>query len=397
MSPESRSYQTAVLGGGAAGLVAAISARRKGKSVIICERMPVLGKKLLITGGGRCNLLNETLDESFYTATDKALVREVFSRFGKKEILKFFEELGLQVHAEDHRIFPVTNQASSVTKVLEMELQRSQIQVALDYEVIKIETPEHGFSLLAGDGRRLDCRTLVVAAGGKSYPALGSNGSGYALTAPFGHHIIDPVPSAVPVVVKDRLCQLLQGLKVTARVESLIDGRVAEKASGDVLFTKYGLSGTAVLDVSESISKALNRGKNTKRPEAEISIDFVPILSRERLKEELERRSSRGFRQEDLLNGILPNRFAAISGEAIKEGAAALKDRRFRVIGTRGWNEAEFTSGGINAREVNARTLESRFQKGLYFAGEILDVQGKRGGYNLAWAWASGFVAGLTE
>jgi predicted Rossmann fold flavoprotein len=397
MTPENRIYHTAVLGGGAAGLVAAISAQRKGNSVVICERMPVIGKKLLITGGGRCNLLNETLDESFYTATDIGLVREVFKRFGKKEILKFFEELGLRVYAEGHRIFPFTNQASSVIKVLEMEIQRSRIQVALDYEVFKIETTGHGFSLLAGNGRRVDCRAVVVAAGGKSYPALGSNGSGYPLAALFGHHIIDPVPSAVPLVVKDRLCHLLQGIKVTARVESLIDGRAAEKASGDVLFTKYGLSGTAVLDVSESISKALNRGRSAKRPEVEISVDFIPFISREGLKEELERRGGRGFRQEELLTGILPNRFAAIAGKAIGEGAASLKDRRFRVFGTRGWNEAEFTAGGIDAGEVNARTLESRSQKGLYFAGEILDVQGRRGGYNLAWAWASGFVAGLTE
>jgi hypothetical protein len=387
-------FQTAIIGGGAAGLAAAISARRKGHSAIICEKMPRLGKKVLISGGGRCNLLNEKFHESFYSSSQPELVRSVLSRFGKIEILNFFKELGLEVCAEEGRLFPVTNQASSVVKILELELARLQVGVELNFEVAELDPSSAGFSLIAKDGRRVESQKVILAGGGRSYPALGSDGNTYRLAERFGHRTIEPVPSAVPLVIKDRWCHLLQGQRITSMVKSLIGGSVVGEASGEVLFTQYGLSGTAILDVSETISIALHR---EKKENLGVSLDLIPFLSGEELADELARRAGHGFKEEDLLTGLLPNKFAGLAREELRAGPRGLKDKRFRVLGTRGWNEAEFTCGGIDARDVEARTLESKHQRGLYLAGEILDVQGPRGGYNLGWAWASGYIAGLTE
>jgi predicted Rossmann fold flavoprotein len=395
----------AVVGGGAAGLVAAISAARGGASALICDRMPRLGKKILATGGGRCNLSNDDLSPAAFTSSSRNLVASIFEKFGLDDIDGFFKGLGLETYSEEGRIFPVTNQASSVLKLLEAEVRRLGIGIELGFDAADVRKQENGFAIASGDGRRVEAASVILAGGGKSYPALGSNGSAYRLAQLFGHHIIPPVPSAVPVLVKDKLCHLLQGLKIRAKATALVADKPVQTAEGEVLFAQYGLSGTAVLDVSEALSIAINRDGLTS---AAIVLDLVPFLTRNALAARLLKRMKDGWTPADLAIGILPDRFAAVipgmmptAGRDPDDTAAALavalKDRRFNVHGTRGWNEAEFTCGGIDAREVDPRTLESKIQKGLYFAGEILDVQGKRGGYNLAWAWASGFVAGLGE
>lgn len=388
-------FNIAVIGGGAAGIVAAISAARKGASVVICERMPKLGKKVLVSGGGRCNLTNRALDVSRYNTAGRSLAASVFSRFGNDDILAFFKEIGLEVYAEEDRIFPVTDQASSVVKVLEMDLKRLSVPVEFGFEAARIDGGD-GFVVTSKTGKKIKSDKLIIAGGGKSYPALGSDGSCYGLTERFGHRIVEPVPVCVPLTVKDGLCHHLQGQKIQASATSLVGGKAAAEASGELLFTKYGLSGTAILDISESISIAFHREKK----DVSVSIDMVPFMDKEKLKAELERRVGRKVPAEDLLAGILPNKFGHLLKDALNapdlgKAVAALKDRRFKVLGTRGWNEAEFTAGGVDTAEVKEGTLGSKREKGLYFAGEVIDVHGARGGYNLAWAWASGYVAGL--
>ncbi len=392
-------HDVIVIGGGAAGIMAAITARRQGATVLVCERMPKLGKKLLVTGAGRCNLLNETLDPSFYNPGAEALVRSVLEQFGKDAMLAFFKDLGLATYADETgRIFPVTNQAASVLKVLELELERLKIPVDLGCEVKNIRVAKNGFEVSAKTGEKEMCRKVVLCAGGKSYPALGADGNGYAFAAAFGHKLVEPVPSTVALVVKDPCCHFLQGQKVRADVTSFIEGKNTRTVSGELLFTQYGLSGTAILDVSDEISIAFNR-KAIKN--IFVVADLVPFMSEVALAEEFSRRFEKGVARENLLEGLLTHKFfPALRGEVQNADAStlahSLKHKEFKVIGTRGWNEAEFTAGGISAEEVDPVTLESKLQKGLYFAGEILDVQGRRGGYNLAWAWASGAVAGKT-
>lgn len=390
-------FDMAVIGAGASGLVAAITAARLGRSVMLCDRMPRIGKKILASGNGRCNLLNEELNETFYNTASRHLVAGVFSRFGKTGIEKFFESLGLKIYSEEGRVFPATNQSASVLKVLELELKRLRIPVELDFDACRITAdPKDGFVIVSKSGSSVHAAALVIAAGGRSYPALGSDGSAYKLAQSFGHTIVEPVPAGVALIVKDPFCHILQGQKISANVKGVISQKTVCEASGEVLFTKYGLSGTAILDVSDEISISINRHA---RKDAVVSVDMIPFMDNSSLALELGKRRSAHFSPEDMTTGILPNKFGTALKNIFKTpdpaaAADSLKDWRFKVAGTRGWNEADFTAGGIDASEIKENTMESRLKKGLYFAGEILDVNGKRGGYNLAWAWASGYVAG---
>jgi len=403
------SVDLAVVGAGAAGLVAAISAARRGASVAVVERLPGIGKKILATGGGRCNLLNDGLSPSAYTSSAPGLVASVLDRFGRAEIRAFFEGLGLRLQTDaEGRVYPFTNQAASVLKVLEREIGRLGVGMINRFEVERIERAAGRFRLAASDGRTVESRAVVIAGGGQSYPALGANGSCYGLAASLGHSVVRPVPSAVPFVVRDRMCHFLQGQRLRVRAESRIGGRAGQAAEGELLFAQHGLSGTAILDVSESVSIALNRDG---RKDVSVVVDFLPTMTAGELSGELARRLKAGWTPDDLTSGLLPEKFSLVFPQIIREAgyvpgrgdidevarrlAAILKAREYNVQDTRGWNEAEFTSGGVDAREVRPGTLESKLRRGLYFAGEILDVQGGRGGFNLAWAWASGFVAGL--
>lgn len=388
--------RTVIIGAGAAGITAAISAKRKGDSVVICERMPKIGKKILASGNGRCNLLNDQLSESFYNKPSRELVRSIFKKYGKDEMLVFFKGLGLETYSEGGRIFPVTNQSSSVLKVLEMELARLAVPVELNFTVDNVKYSNGKFLIKERSGKSIVCEKLIIAGGGKSYPALGSDGSCYALAMQLGHKVVAPVPAGVPLVVKDRMCHLLQGQKISAKIKAIVDGKTVCESTGDLLFTKYGLSGTAIIDVSEEISAAINRDK---KGQVFVSVDMVPFMNTDILEDEIAGRVERGVIPEELIAGILPNKF----GPALKEVLAkddtedivmSLKNRLFKVLDTRGWNEAEFTCGGVDVEQVDESTLRSRLVDGLYFAGEILDVCGRRGGYNLAWAWASGLAVG---
>ena len=407
----SDSVDLAVVGAGAAGLVAAISAARRGASVAVLERLPWIGKKILATGGGRCNLLNDGLSASAYASSDPGLVASVLDRFGQAEIRAFFEGLGLRLQTDgEGRVYPMTNQAASVLKVLERETGRLGVGMVTRFEVERIEPAAGRFRLSAADGRAVESRAVVIAGGGKSYPALGSNGSCYGLAASLGHAVVRPVPSAVPLVVRVRMGHFLQGQRMRVRAESRIGGRTAQTAEGEILFAQYGLSGTAILDVSESVSIALNRDG---RQDVSVVVDFLPAMTEEELSGELARRLKAGWTPEDLTSGLLPEKFSLFFPQFIREAgyvqgrgdidevtrrlATLLKAREYHVQATRSWNEAEFTAGGVDAREVRPGTLESKLRRGLYLAGEVLDVQGGRGGFNLAWAWASGFVAGLAE
>ena len=384
-----------VIGAGAAGMTAAISALRAGAQVTICERLDRPAKKLLASGGGRCNCANEKLDSEHYNQAARPLVRSVLERFGLPRIKEFLDGLGLRTFSQDGRIFPVTNQASSVARCLELELERLGAEFAYSFDASAIHCVSGRCEVSSRSNKKLFAQSVIIAGGGSSYPALGSNGSCYELARGLGHTIIEPVPACVPLVVKDQLCHLLQGQRVQVAAECLVDGKSEAKTDGELIFTKYGLSGTAILDVSVPASIALNRHSSSR---VELKIDLLPFMARDQLVKELAERGAKFVRPDELITGLLPNKFGPPLRELLRkkpeEAAQSLKGMIFRVSQTRGWNEAEFTAGGVDTAEVDAVTLASSFRKNVYFCGEVLDVNGQRGGYNLAWAWASGYLAG---
>ncbi|MBP7056847.1 MAG: aminoacetone oxidase family FAD-binding enzyme [Candidatus Omnitrophica bacterium] len=390
-------FKVVIVGGGASGIAAGISAGRMGDKVLICEKMPSLGKKILASGNGRCNLSNEDLAPSHYNSRSRDLVETVFSRFGKTAVKNFFSEIGVELYSEGGRVFPATNQSATVLRALEIELSRLAIPVELGFDVAHIDHSPGKYILISKSGKRVESEYIILACGGRSYPALGSDGSGFQLARRFNHSVIEPVPSCVPLVTKSPLCHMLQGQKIKGAARAIVGDEVVAESEGEVLFTKYGLSGTAIIDVSRPISIAINR---SAKKDADVTLDMAPFIGIEELKQELSSRVKNKRSQDDMLVGILPNKFGPalkkiLDIKNVEKTSSFIKQARFRIDATRGWNEADFTAGGVDVREVDGRTLESRLSRGLYLSGEVLDVDGERGGYNLAWAWASGYIAGL--
>jgi len=392
-------YSTIIIGGGAAGICAAISTARRGQTVVVCEKTDRIGKKILASGDGRCNLLNEDLSETHYNTASRELVKSVFNQFDKSAILDFFRNLGLEVYVREGRIFPITNQAASVLKVLEMELARLSVPIEFNFDCCDITFSGSELTVASRSGKTIKGDKVIVTGGGKTYPSFGSDGSTFELAVRLGHTLVQPVPSVVPLVVKDALCNKLLGQRIFAAARSIINGNPGQTITGELLFTKYGLSGTCVLDVSEDISIALHRQGKT---DVAIAVDMLPFIDSKQLKSELAARRQKGLLSGDMLTGLLPNKMSAamaylFTGNDLDTAVSLLKDRHFKVTATRGWNDAEFTSGGVSTQEIVPGTLESSLHRGLYFAGEVIDVNGQRGGYNLGWAWASGFVTGLLQ
>src|SRR4030042_1997838 len=225
---------TVVVGGGAAGIFAAISKGRSGEPVIICEKTQQLGKKILASGNGRCNLLNDNFNETFYNLTARSLVKSVFDKFGKLEILNLFKSLGLEVYSQDGRIFPVTNQATSVLKVLEMELKRLSVPIEYNFNCSGLSFLKRNILVSSKAGKTIECQKVIITGGGKTYPAFGSDGSMYEIARQLGHTIVEPIPSAVPLLVKDSLCHFLQGQRIFAGAKSLIEGKEGDAVRGEL-------------------------------------------------------------------------------------------------------------------------------------------------------------------
>lgn len=422
-----KNYDLIIIGGGAAGMMAAISAKREHPdySVAILDRTFALGRKILVCGAGRCNITNKNLEKEigkrFYGA-GKYFVKSVFDQFGYQDIVRFFNDLGIELYLERKtdigKLFPTTNQASTVADLMLDEIGRLGVDVYLNTEVQSVAKNGEDFEIVgqsvaeseqAAHERKFQCKYLILSAGGRTYPALGSNGSGYALAESFGHKIVTPVPSALPLEAESPLCKELPGVRLDAEVTSYISKQAVKTRTDEVMITAYGFSGPAILNISREISIHINREHQNS---AEVLFNFLPGYSKEYADKLLEERWSKRPTQsvEKSLYGLLPNKVPAVllklahiapaktvekvSKEERQRLVALLTSYRVAITATRSWHEAEFTAGGVETTELDPHTLESKLCPGLFMCGEILNVDGDVGGFNLSWSWASGQVAG---
>jgi len=419
MASSQASFDTIIIGGGASGMMAALSVKHHHPeySILILDRTFELGRKLLISGAGRGNVTNKKLADNpqdFFHG-EKLLLASVFGQFGYTDIISFFNGLGIplaeETKTESGKMFPVVDNARTVRDIIIDALIEKGIPILCNTPVLKIEKRNTVWNLIS-DKEVYTANTVIIASGGKTYPALGSDGSGYQLLSSVGHTIIFPVVSAVPLVSKNLLSHFLQGEKWNMSVTPVIAGKELQTSVGEVLFTQYGFSGPAILDISRDISIRINReGKK----DTNLRFSFFPTLSIEEVKQTLFQRFEKHptFPVSHCLWGLVTEKIAGavcavsqiskdriakdVSDEEKEKLIHTLTSYEVSITDTRGWNEAEFTAGGVDGREVDPETLESKKAKGLYLAGEVLDVDGPVGGFNLSWSWASGWVAGKLQ
>lgn len=398
-----------VVGGGPAGMTAAIAAARQGARVTLLERMQRVGKKLLATGNGRCNLSNSNLDEANFHGAWPGFAMAVLRQFDLEATLRFFHELGVPVVGEpDGKLYPHSGQASSVLDVLRYEMERLGVAIVADTRAQSVTALPGGFECQCTNGFSCRAARVVVAAGGQAVPNLGSNGTGFKIAQALGHSLIEPFPTLVQVCVRAPYLKHLAGLRLEGEVSVWLKGACARRKSGEVLFADYGLSGPPVLQVSRLVAE-----KASEASPVELRLDLFPEDSEEGLAEFLRNRVAGAPQKtgEFGLVGWLHKRLIPVvlrqagiedlqrccgdwSDAEIRSLAGVLKHWRMEATGTKSWMDAQVTAGGVDVAEVEAETLESRIVPGVYFCGEVLDVDGDSGGYNLQWAWSSGYVAG---
>lgn len=397
-----------IIGGGPAGMMAAITAARAGSQVMLLEKMPALGRKLLLTGQGRCNVTNN-LDPRQFIADCGPGARFLYGaldRFSSQDTLDFFEQLGVRMVLErGGRFFPESQKSRDILLALQKALKQAGVEVITNARVLNISKQLQGYRI-STPGKTYSADTLIIATGGKSYPATGSTGDGYGLAKTFGHIIVPPRPSDVPLTIKEDFVKQLQGLSLKNVALNFSQGKKKISFFGEMLFTHYGISGPIALDASRQVGRWLKDGP------AQCSIDLKPALSNEILDQRLLRDMDLQGRKtyKNFLKGLLPASLipvfcslSRISPDALvnqlnKEQRGAtkklLKGINFTVTGLRGYDEAVVTAGGVDLSEVNPKTMESKKTSGLYFCGEVLDLDGPCGGYNLQIAWSTGFAAG---
>lgn len=398
-----------IVGGGAAGMIAAISAKRLETNVTILERNPRVGKKILATGNGRCNFTNINSDITYFHGNNPKFAYSAFSNFTMEETIKFFEKLGIQPKIEDFgKVFPMSDQASSVLDVLRYELDELGVNTICDAFVKNIKKRNNKFFINLEDGSTHKADKVIIATGGKAMPSSGSDGNGYDLAINQGHKITDIFPALVQLMVEGNFLKRIDGVKFVGTAEIIHKNKSIEKDSGDILFTNYGVSGPPILQISRQAGEYLQSKKDVY-----LKISIIDTMAKDDLIKILKKRfklsssKSLEFSLVGLINkklipvilmeaGIKDLKSSAekISDKEIDNIAHILTDWRFKIKATKSWSSAQVTAGGVDTKEINNKTMESKLIEGLFFAGEIIDIDGYCGGFNLQWAWSSGFVAG---
>ena len=401
-----------IAGGGAAGMMAAITAARNGKKVLLIEKNEKLGRKLFITGKGRCNITNSTDIEDLFSAvvSNPKFLYSSFYSLTNDQVIEFFEDLGVKTKVErGGRVFPESDHSSDVIRALEQEMKRLGVEVCLKSEVkeILIEDENAGGVILSS-GKKLYSDAVIIATGGISYPSTGSTGDGYRFARACGHKVTELSPSLVPMEVKEWYAKELMGLSLrNIEIRITAGKKKLYEEFGEMLFTHYGVTGPVILSASSIVGRRLNEQELT------LHIDLKPALTEEQLDKrvlrEFKANHNRQFKNavDSLFPAKLKPVIVELSGipvekkvnEITKEERLhfvhLIKDFTMTLTGLRGYSEAIITKGGVSVKEIDPGTMVSKLVKSLYFAGEVLDLDAVTGGYNLQIAWSTGYLAGL--
>ena len=408
-----------VVGGGPAGMMAAIHAKELGHDVILLEKMNRLGKKLLITGKGRCNITSSLPIEKFIENTpgNGVFLYSAFHQYTNKDILSFLRQEGLEVKEErGNRIFPITDKSQDVLQCFQKRLQELHITIQLNSKVEELVVKDNVITGVKVNGKNIPADAVILATGGKSYPATGSTGDGYYLAQKLGHTVTKIAPSLVPLEIKEKsICQQLQGLSLKNVQIQIVDKEKKKciyEDFGEMLFTHFGVSGPIILSSSAHLLRYPSIEEKLSRGSLQLIIDLKPALTVEKLNvrilRDFEALKNKEFKNS--LNGLLPHKLVpiiiektqiskekqvnSITKEERQKLVQTLKQFTLTISGFRPIEEAIITAGGVSIKEINPKTMESKRVQNLYFAGEVMDVDAYTGGFNLQIAYSTGYVAG---
>ena len=405
-----------VVGGGAAGMFAAIAAAKNGHQVTLYEKNEKLGKKIFITGKGRCNITNAADMKELFDAvvTNSKFLYSSFYGYTNQNVIDFFEDAGVPVKIErGNRVFPISDHSSDVIRALEREMKKVGVKVCLNTEVKSVEAEKGKFNkVVLKDTTTQAADACIVATGGLSYRSTGSTGDGFRFAENVGHKVTQCFPSLVPMETKEPWICELQGLSLRNVEAKILDGKKElYKDFGEMLFTHFGVSGPLIISASSYVGKKF-MDKNGQKKELTLEIDLKPALTEEQLDQrvlrDFEENHNRQFKNAITklfptklipvmleLGGIDPEKKVnSIEKEERKQFVHLIKHFRMTLTGLRGYLEAIITKGGVNVKEIDPGTMESKLVKGLYFAGEVLDLDALTGGFNLQIAWSTGYAAG---
>jgi predicted Rossmann fold flavoprotein len=393
-----------IIGGGASGIMAAITASQYSEKVLIIEKNNRIGKKVLVTGNGRCNYTNTLLKSTDFN--NPSFVEQTLNQFSVEDTIAFFETLGIEPKFEDEgKTYPLSEQSSSFLDVFLYELKLRNISVELNQEIISINKKNELFKLTSNDNRVFMSKKVILSTGGKSMPLTGSNGSGFELAKTLGHHITEVFPALVKLRIESPYLKQLSGVKISTQVDLIVNDKVIQTENGDILFANYGISGPTVLELSRKANDNIIKGSNVG-----VRIVLIQSLPKSKIVERFEIFKYREIDQS--LVGLVNKRFinVLIKQAGIEKNNTIISDIpksklfklidllydwRLKVVGSLGFDDSQVTAGGIDITQIDELTLESKLCKGLFFCGEVLDVDGRCGGFNLQWAWSSGHVAAI--
>lgn len=411
---DNETYDIVIIGGGPAGMMAAINASSEKSKVCLLERNNSLGQKLLLTGKERCNFTSSKSVREIVEAFGEPKGRFLFSaltQFSNNDVIEFFESRGVEHIVErGDRVFPKSGNAVSILNALETELHNKEVQVLLNFHVVRVLKKVTHFRIISDKGHVILTQKVIITTGGKSYPGTGSTGDGYNFANKLGHTVNPLKPSLVPLIVKDKNIRSLSGLTLkNINLTVFADNEKELEIFGEMLFTHFGVSGPIILSISKKIYDLLQQGKKVK-----VSVDLKPALDTEKLKRRIQREMEEIGKKEyrTLLENLLPRslvplyitlthidthrKIGSLTKEEKEKLVSILKNLYFKIDDVLPIESGIVTSGGVEINEINSKTMESKIVPGLYFAGEIIGIDGPTGGFNLQKAWSTGYVAGLS-